>query len=108
MKRPDKCTVHRTVTTIEPPLNRPKPSIENYGPYTCRVGKVTSTITQGQPQNKILSTLRLYLDVSANIQEGDIAEVTNKKGIITKYTVQNAYTPGYHHTECDIVIKKES
>lgn len=110
MKRPDSCSIHRTSTTIQPPLNRPQKVVNDYGPYSCRVGKVTSTLTQvsGLPQIKFQSNLRLYLDVKANIQKGDIAEVTNKFGEVTKYTVQNAYRPGYHHTECDIIINEES
>jgi hypothetical protein len=110
MKRPDSCIVHRTSTTTKTPLNRPEKTINDYGPYSCRVGKATSTLTQVSelPQIKFQSNLRLYLDVTANIQKGDIAEVTNKFGVVTKYTVQNAYRPGYHHTECDIVANEES
>lgn len=108
MKRPDKCTVHRITTTLEAPLNRPKKTPESFGPYPCRVGKVTATLIKGQPQITLQTNLRLYINVAANIKKGDIAEVTDKYGIVTKYTIENVYRPGYHHTECDITIKEES
>ena len=108
MKRPDKCIVHRITNILKPPLNRPEPHTDDYGPYSCRVGKPTSTLTQLQPQILIQRNLKLYMNVSVNIQKGDIAEVTDKYGVKTKYTVQNVYRPGYQHTECDITIKEET
>ena len=102
MIRRDSCTIVRISTTMQAGTNKVIKNPVTYGPYKCHLGRSRGTVVQNNPENSFSQTMRLYMDISCNITEGDIAVVNG-----TKYVVDNIYKPSNHHIEADVHIKKE-
>lgn len=100
MQHNDSIMVIRRTQEKDPDTHIAKtPSISNFGPYSGRLGRVTGNLTQGDPNNLNLQSLRIYIpNPNANIQNGDILVLNETK----KYIVDNVYVPNRHHVEADV------
>ena len=96
------CTVKRS--NIE---TNDKPYIDVYndtviGTYPCRLMRSSPSLVKQQANSIKTGTMRLYLDMGADIKEGDLIEVED----YSYYTFRASfvYKPNNHHIEVDLEI----
>lgn len=106
MIKNDTCVIFRTVVTITPPLNTPisnQITFPTNGFYSCHVGQETGVFSQGNPNATIITKLVMFIDITTNLQNGDIVQINNG----TKYIVENVYKPLNKIIKCNLTIKDE-
>lgn len=96
------CTVRSTVTALGD-RNRPsKTTTESV--QQCRLARVSSSsagMAQGSPQAVVNGSMRVYMDVEADVQRGDLLICEGDT-----YHVTALYRPNNHHLEADLVMNE--
>jgi hypothetical protein len=104
MRHDDTLVITRTSTGKDPLTHKSIDTPQTLEPYKCRLGKVTGSFIQMQPQGQVVQQLRIYIpDVNADIKKGDIGVLNNTD----KYIIGNVYKPNKHHIEADVTCKED-
>ena len=96
------CTVKRVNTEGTGSLYIDLYNDEVIGTYPCRLTRKSPSLADQQVNSTKTGTMRLYLNMDADIKEGDLIEVED----YSHYTfrAEFVYKPNNHHIEVELEI----